>query len=51
MERRLLPVELEKETGAAEVPGGVEITGTEEEAAEIRKMQPYHLGDATERGP
>lgn len=39
-ERRLLPVELEKEIGAAEVPEGVEVTGTEEEATEeMRKRR------------
>lgn len=51
MERRLLPVELEKEIGATEVPEGVEITGTEKQTAEIRKMPPYNLGDAKDRGP
>lgn len=39
MERRLSPVGLE-EIGAAEVSEGVEVTGTEEEAAEIRKTKP-----------
>lgn len=51
MERSLLPVELEKETEAAELPReGVEVTETEEEASEMRMMQ-TPLGDARDREP
>lgn len=50
VESRQLPVELGG-TEVAEVPKeGVEVTDTEEEASEMRTMQP-HLTDARNRGP